>query len=57
MLKSFARQQGGSLSNSQIASIIRNTSDKVDSRLRNERAGYGLINLADAFKYLAHSLN
>ena len=57
LLKSFARQQGGSLSNNQIASIIRNTSDKVDSRLRNEHAGYGLINLADAFKYLVHSLN
>ena len=57
LLKSYAREQGGSLSNGQIASIIRHTSDKVDSRLRNEHAGYGLLNLADAFKYMTHSMH
>jgi subtilisin family serine protease len=57
LLKSYAREQGGSLSNGQITSIIRHTSDRVDSRLRNEHAGYGVLNLADAFKFLAHSMN
>jgi hypothetical protein len=45
------------LSNGAIADLLKCTSDKVDSQLRNERAGYGLINLADGFKYLAHSMN
>jgi thermitase len=57
LMKSFALQQGRKLSNHEIAYILKNTSDKVDSRLRNEHAGYGLLNLADAFKLLAHSLN
>jgi hypothetical protein len=29
----------------------------VDNRLRTARAGYGLVNLADTFKLLTHSLN
>lgn len=57
LLKSYARQQGAQLSNEVIADLLKRTSDKVDDRLRNERAGYGLINLADGFKYLAHSMN
>ena len=57
LMKSFAREQGGTLSNSQIATVIKHTSDKVDSRLRHVRAGYGLLNLTDAFKYLSHSVN
>jgi len=55
LMKSYAREQGTTLTNDEITTIIKQTSDKVDSRLRNERAGYGLINLADAFKLLSHS--
>jgi hypothetical protein len=40
-----------------VLDVLKRTSDKVDGRLRNERAGYGLINLADGFKFLAHALN
>ncbi len=57
LMKAYASQQGGQLSNSQITDVLRNTSDRVDTRLRNERAGYGLINLADAFKLLTHVVN
>lgn len=57
LMKSYATQQGVQLSNDQIAYVLRATSDRVDSRLRNERAGYGLINLADAFKLLRHLVN
>jgi thermitase len=57
LMKSYALEQGQRLLNPMIMDILRRTSDKVDSRLRNERAGYGLINLADGFKFLAHSLN
>ena len=56
LMKSYARQLGRTLTNSDIRTILRDTSDKVDTRLRSEHAGYGLINMADAFKLLAHEL-
>jgi subtilisin family serine protease len=55
LMKSFARAAGHTLGTRRITDILRNTSDKIDGRLRNERAGYGLINLADVFKLLARS--
>ena len=57
LMKSYARERGKHLGNHEIGYILKTTSDKVDSRLRNERAGYGLINLSDAFKLLTHLLN
>lgn len=57
LFKSYARQYGVNLAEHEIKNILKNTSDKVDSRLRNAHAGYGLINLADAFKLLTHMLN
>jgi thermitase len=57
LMKSYARDEGVQLTNAAIADLLKRTSDKVDGRLRNERAGYGLINLADGFKSLVHSLN
>jgi subtilase family serine protease len=57
LMKSYALEQGRRLTNAMIIDILKRTSDKVDSRLRNDRAGYGLINLADGFKLLAHSLS
>jgi thermitase len=57
LMKSYALEQGKKLTNHDIAYVLKNTSDKIDTRLRNERAGYGLINLADAFKLLAYEMN
>lgn len=57
LLKSYALEQGKKLTNHEIIYILKSTSDKVDSRLRNEHAGYGLINLADAFKLLTYMSN
>lgn len=57
LLRSFAREQGRRLGNRDINFILKSTSDKVDSRLRDEHAGYGLLNLADAFKLLIHQLH
>jgi subtilisin family serine protease len=57
LLQSYAMERGKRLGNQDIAYILKNTSDRVDQRLRNIQAGYGLLNLADAFKLLAHSLN
>lgn len=55
LMKSYALERGRKLSNEAIRHILQNTSDKVDSRFRNEHAGYGLINLADAFKYINYN--
>ncbi len=57
LMKSYALEQGKKLTNHEITYILKHTSDKVDSRLRNEHAGYGLINLADAFKLLTYMLS
>ena len=57
LMKSYAAAQGRKLTNREITYILKNTSDKVDTRLRNVHAGYGLINLADAFKLLAYMVN
>jgi hypothetical protein len=57
LLKSYALERGKTLTNHEVSYILKGTSDKVDSHLRNERAGYGLINLADAFKLLATFMN
>ncbi len=57
LMKSFALQKGKKLTNDEVLHILRNTSDKIDNRLRNPKAGYGLINLADAFKLLNYQLN
>lgn len=56
LLKSFALRQGARLTNNDLADLFRHTSERADSRLRSERAGYGMINLADAFKLLSHRL-
>jgi thermitase len=55
LMKSFARQHGRTVTTVEIVDILKHTSDRVDNRLRNEQAGYGVLNLADAFKLLAHS--
>jgi hypothetical protein len=56
LMASYARQLGRRLTNGDVMHVLRHSSDKVDHRLRNEQAGYGLINMADAFKLLAHEL-
>ncbi len=57
LLKSYARQYGKNLSNDTIKHILKHTSDKIDSQWRNQKAGYGLINLADAFKLLHYFIS
>jgi thermitase len=56
LMKSYAAQFGSTLSNVDIRDVLRHTSDKVDRRLRHEHAGYGLINMVDAFKFLTYQL-
>ena len=57
LMKSYALEQGKRLNNPEIYHILKHTSDKVDSRLRNIHAGYGLLNMADSFKFLRKLLS
>jgi thermitase len=57
LLHSFARRAGRRIGFREVTKLLRDTADRVDSRLRTERAGYGLIDLADALKLLAHQFN
>ena len=56
LMKSYARERGVRLTNSMINRILKHTSDRVDRARRNPRAGYGLLNLADAFRFLKYQL-
>jgi hypothetical protein len=54
-MKSYARDHGFELSGDDVMRVLRETSDRIDSRSRNEKAGYGLVNLTDAFKWLSRT--
>ncbi|MBK8610190.1 MAG: S8 family serine peptidase [Chitinophagaceae bacterium] len=56
LLKSYAKGKGKILSNDAIKYILKHSSDKPDNKQRSQKSGYGLINLADAFKLLNHLL-
>lgn len=57
LMKSYAMQRGKTLTNDSIRYILENTSDRIDNRFRNQKAGFGVINLADAFKLLNYIIN
>jgi thermitase len=57
LLHSAARQVGRRVGFREVTTLLRDTADRVDAQLRSERAGYGLINLADALKLLTHKFN
>ena len=57
LLKSFARDHGVQLGPDDVLQILRETSDRADRRSRSTHAGYGVINMTDAFKWLMASLN
>ena len=57
LLKSYALDNGKKLNDGQIKYILKNTADKPDNRLKNDKWGYGRINLIDAIKLLNHKLN
>jgi thermitase len=56
LMKSHALSRGIKLANKAIAQIFKHTSERVDRSLRSPKAGYGLINLADAFRLLNYQL-
>jgi thermitase len=56
LMKSYAWERGIKLTNQAVHNILKHTSDRVDRNLRGLRAGYGIINLADAFRMLQYQL-
>jgi thermitase len=56
LMKSYALTRGVTLTNATIAEILKRTSERVDRNLRSPKAGYGMINLADAFRLLHFQL-
>lgn len=55
LMKSYARDHGFDLDCDDVMRVLRETSDRIDARPRNEKAGYGLVNLTDAFKWLSRT--
>jgi subtilisin family serine protease len=56
LMKSYALERGVRLTNRAIDAVLKHTSDRVDRNRRSVRAGYGLINMADAFRFLRYQL-
>ena len=52
LLKSFARERGRTLTDRQLKHVLKSTADRVDTRLRDRKAGFGMLNVADAMRWL-----
>jgi subtilisin family serine protease len=57
LLKSYARSQGRELTDNQLKRVLRQTADRIDTRFKNPKAGFGCLNAADAMRWLDHRLN
>jgi thermitase len=58
LLKSYAlKQRNYRLSDSQVKHILKHTADKVDTRFKHHKAGFGRLNLADALRLLNYKLS
>ncbi len=57
LLKSLAKKAGRRLADKDIKYILKNSADRNGRRWHDSRSGYGVINLADAFRLLKHSFS
>lgn len=58
LLKSYTlKKRGFILSDSQVKYILKHSSDKVDSRFKTHKGGFGRLNLRDALRLLDYQLN
>jgi subtilisin family serine protease len=57
LLKSYAHEKGRSLSDGQVKHVLKHSADKIGTRFKSRKAGYGMLNLADALQLLEHKLN
>ncbi len=57
LLASYARAKTGrTLSDAQLKHVLKHTADRLDTRFKHPKAGYGRINLLDAMRLLEHRL-
>lgn len=57
LLKSYALSRGKNLNERQIKYLLKHTSDKIGSDFKDEKAGFGKLNLLDALKLMKYKLN
>ena len=57
LLKSIAAKSGKKLKDNQVKYILKHTADRMDTRFKNIKGGYGRINLLDAIKLLQYKLS
>lgn len=57
LLKSYALSQGKNLNERQIKYLLKHTSDKIGPDFKDEKAGFGKLNLLDALKLMKYKLN
>lgn len=56
LLKSYALSRGKKLSDGKTKYLIKHTSDKIGTRYKHPKAGYGRLNIGDAMRLLRHKL-
>ena len=57
LVQSVAKRAGGRFGDGEIKDILTATSDRLDHRYRNRRAGYGRLNAADALRLASVRMN
>ncbi len=56
LLKSYAVERGKTLKNEDVIHILKHTCDKYTNRYKDEKSGFGRINILDALKMLRYNL-
>lgn len=58
LLKSYALNKWGTrLSDGQVKHLLQHTADKIDTRFKHRKAGFGRLNLIDALRLLEYKLS
>jgi thermitase len=52
LLKAFAREHGRSLGDRQLKHVLKSTADRIDARFKDPKAGFGMLNIGDAMRWL-----
>ena len=56
LMKSYAKERGKHIANQEIIDILKHTCDKYTNRYKDEKSGFGRINVLDALKMLQYNL-
>lgn len=52
LLKAFALERGHVLTDAQLKHVLKTTADKIDTNFKHPKAGFGMLNAADALRWL-----